>query len=117
MTRSLRPDSPRELAERVDSCQVRQEHLGELRPIHELLKAINDPVQAAGRIAPLLDAIPVLVARCERRLLRKSPYAEWHSTDHLLSLIGNAGLESELLELLEDLTQLKYDMQSERPSG
>ncbi len=99
------------VSKRNKACEVQPEHLVSLEPIHNLLRAMNDPFEAASRIAPLMDEIPVLVARCERRLLRHSPYAEWRSTAHLLSLIGNRGLESELLSLLEDLTNLKMDVE------
>lgn len=99
------------IARRGAACEVRPWHLSTLEPIHNLLRAMNDPFEAANRIAPLVDEIPVLKARCERRLLRQSPYGEWRSTAHLLSLIGNRGLESELLSLLEDLSQLKMDLQ------
>ncbi len=97
--------------ERALACEVKPEHLVSLEPIHNLLRAMNDPFEAANRIAPLVEDIPVLVARCERRFLRKSPYGEWRSTAHLLSLIGNRGLESELLTLLEDLSALKVDLE------
>jgi hypothetical protein len=111
---SMSPDSrvhaQTSVAKRNDACEVKAEHLASLEPIHKLLRAMNDPFEAANRIAPVVDEIPVLVARCERRLLRQSPYAEWKSTAHLLSLIGNRGLESELLTLLEDLTTLKMDL-------
>lgn len=76
---------------------------------------MSDPYEATSRIAPLVEQIPVLLARCERRLLRNSPYAEWNTTAHLLTLIGNGGLESELLTLLEDLTQLKGTEPSNPP--
>lgn len=97
--------------ERAKACEVGVEHVSNLEPIHKLLAAMNDPFEGAGLIAPLVERIPVLVARCERRLLRRVPYATWDSTAHLLSLIGNSGLESELLDLLEDLTRLKTEQQ------
>ncbi|HEX2731309.1 MAG TPA: hypothetical protein VHM70_06890 [Polyangiaceae bacterium] len=98
---------------RARACEVRPEHLSSLEPIHRLLAGMSDPYEATSRIAPLVEQIPVLLARCERRLLRSSPYAEWNSTAHLLTLIGNGGLESELLTLLEDLTQLKGESPSD----
>jgi hypothetical protein len=105
-----KPEGDLSIEQRTKACEVLAEHLASLDPIHKLLRAMNDPFEAANRIAPLVDEIPVLVARCERQLLRKSPYAEWKSTAHLLSLIGNRGLESVLLSLLEDLTTLKMDL-------
>ena len=94
-------------ANRARACEVRPEHLSSLDPIHRLLAAMSDPYESTNRIAPLVEGIPVLLARCERRLRKNMPFAEWNSTAHLLNLIGNGGLESELLTLLEDLTQLK----------
>lgn len=102
-------------ADRARACEVRTEHLASLEPIHRLLAGMSDPYEATSRIAPLVEQIPVLLARCERRLLRNSPYAEWNTTAHLLTLIGNGGLESELLTLLEDLTQLKGTEPSNPP--
>lgn len=111
-TSGVPPSSEAErVAQRTEDCRAKPEHLSSLEPIYKLLREMNDPFQAAERIAPLVEAIPVLLARCERRLLRQSPYVEWRSSAHLLSLIGNRGLESEVAELLEDLTALKHDLE------
>ena len=115
-TKATKPVAPSvKPANRARACEVSTEHLSSLEPIHRLLAGMSDPYEATSRIAPLVEQIPVLLARCERRLLRNSPYAEWNSTAHLLTLIGNGGLESELLTLLEDLTQLKGSEPSTHP--
>lgn len=89
-----------------NDCRARPEHLGDLAKIHELLQALNDPYANIGR---LVGSIPVLAARCVFRAQTRSPKLEINSIDHALTLIGNKGLESELLTLLEDLTILKAD--------
>jgi hypothetical protein len=85
--------------------RVRIEHLKDLDKIHELLLALNDPYANIGR---LVASIPVLAARCATRAIERSKL-EINSIDHALTLIGNKGLEAELLTLLEDLTILKAE--------
>jgi len=98
-TNSLRPGP--------DECRVRPEHLKELQKIQDLLIALNDPYANIGR---LVGAIPVLAARCAKRASTRSKL-DILSIDHALTLIGNKGLESELLTLLEDLTVLKSEQE------
>lgn len=86
-------------------CRVRAEDLKDLGKIHDLLTALNDPYANIGR---LVASIPVLAARCAARAIQRSKL-EINSIDHALTLIGNKGLESELLTLLEDLTVLKAE--------
>jgi hypothetical protein len=81
------------------------EHLKDLSNIHALLTPLNDPYANIGR---LVSAIPVLAARCAGRAIQRSKL-EINSIDHALTLIGNKGLESELLTLLEDLTILNAE--------
>jgi hypothetical protein len=88
-----------------DDCRVTLEHLKDLSKIQALLTALNDPYANIGR---LVSAIPVLAARCAARAIQRSKL-EINSIDHALTLIGNKGLESELLTLLEDLTILNAE--------
>jgi hypothetical protein len=87
--------------------KVQAKHLKELDRIHELLRALNDPYAAGKNIATLVSKIPILVARCVHRAASRSSKIEINSVDHAITLIGNRGLESELFDLLEDLTMLK----------
>lgn len=86
--------------------RVRPEHLKDLPKIQQLLQALNDPY---ANITRLVDSIPVLASRCVARAAARSPKLVINSTDHALTLIGNKGLEAELLQLLEDLTVLKSE--------
>ena len=89
----------------ASDCRVSSEHLNDLNKIHDLLSALNDPY---ANIARLVVAIPVLSARCVARAFLRAKI-DILSIDHALTLIGNKGLESELLALLEDLTVLKAE--------
>lgn len=86
--------------------KVQPKHLNELDRIHELLSALNDPY-ASKNVGTLVGKIPILVARCVHRAQARSSKIEIASVDHAIRLIGNRGLESELFDLLEDLTVLK----------
>ena len=86
--------------------KVQPKHLNELDRIHELLSALNDPY-ASKNVGNLVGKIPILVARCVQRAQSRSSKIEISSLDHAIRLIGNRGLESELFDLLEDLTVLK----------
>jgi hypothetical protein len=88
-----------------NDCRVAIEHLKHLDKIHDLLTALNDPYANIGR---LVAAIPVLAARCVARAIQRSKI-DINSIDHALTLIGNKGLEAELLTLLEDLTVLNAE--------
>jgi hypothetical protein len=87
--------------------KVQPKHLKDLDKIHELLRALNDPYAAGKNIGHLVGKIPILVARCIHRAASRSSKIEINSLDHAITLIGNRGLESELFDLLEDLTMLK----------
>jgi hypothetical protein len=86
--------------------KVQAKHLGELDKIHALLSALNDPY-ASKNIGNLVGKIQILAARCIHRAASRSSKIEINSLDHAITLIGNRGLESELFDLLEDLTMLK----------
>jgi hypothetical protein len=95
---SLRPQA--------NDCRVRPEDLKDIGKIQDLLTALNDPYANIGR---LVASIPRLAARCVTRAAARSPKLEINSIDHALTLIGNKGLEVELLALLEDMTLLKAE--------
>ena len=89
--------------------KVQEKHLDELDKIHELLRALNDPY-ASKNIGTLVGKIRILALRCIRRASSRSSKAQVNSLDHAITLIGNRGLESELFDLLEDLTMLKSNL-------
>ena len=93
---------------RVDPAElkVQAKHLDELDRIHELLRALNDPY-ASKNIGTLVGKIKILALRCIHRAASRSSKIEINSLDHAINLIGNRGIESELFDLLEDLTMLK----------
>lgn len=93
---------------KANDSRARPEHLKDLGKIQELLQALNDPYANIGK---LVTGIPVLAARCAQRAQSRSPKLEVNSIDHALTLIGNKGLEAELLQLLEDLTILKSEQE------
>lgn len=96
------------LKPKPEDCRARPEHFAELPRIHALLTALNDPYANIGK---LVGGIGVLAARCVARAQASSAKLEVKSVDHALTLIGNKGLESELLQLLEDLTVLKAEQE------
>ncbi|MDX2052380.1 MAG: HDOD domain-containing protein [Polyangiaceae bacterium] len=95
----------------VKECEVGRDNLNDLPTIHELLSALNDPYAPSNLIADLVFRIPVLSARCLRRA--NSPVRQLRRDEvaKVLTKIGNRGLEAELLQLLEDLTTLKADLE------
>jgi len=86
--------------------KVQAKHLGDLDKIHELLRALNDPY-ASKNIGTLVGKIPILANRIVHKAASRSSKIQINSLDHAINLIGNRGLESELFDLLEDLTMLK----------
>jgi hypothetical protein len=93
-----------------DDCAVLPEDLDQLDGIRELLHALNDAYAGAQRIQELVSKVPVLSARCIRRAKKRSTPREHWNVTMALTLIGNIGLESELLDLLEDLTTMRADL-------
>ncbi len=95
-------------------CKVTLKHLSELPKITELLSALNDPLAGGKNIGALVTKIPVLAARVVERALSQSRKKEIYSIDQAINMIGNRGLESELLSLLEDLTVKKAEAEDSR---
>lgn len=91
--------------------KVQPKHLAELDRIHQLLRAMNDPYAAGRNIDTLVAQIPILAARCVHRASSRSSKIEITSLQHAIALIGNRGLEAELLDLLEDLTIAKSKLE------
>lgn len=74
------------------------------------MSALNDAYASTARIQTLIGDIPVLAARCIRRI-GGVKIDDPALLARALTEIGNMGLERELLSLLEDLTTLQADLQ------
>jgi hypothetical protein len=102
---------------RAPAWEVTPEDLECLDAVRSLLSALNDAYASTRQIHTLILDIPVLAARCVRRIGVKRPVTP-ELLERALTTIGNLGLETELLGLLEDLTTCRADLdeQRERPS-
>jgi hypothetical protein len=108
----MRPPVSGRLAVAPADIKVQPKHLEELDRIHKLLHAMNDPYAAGRNIDALVAQIPILAARCIHRASSRSSKIEITSLQHAIALIGNRGLEAELLDLLEDLTIAKSKLEN-----
>jgi HD-like signal output (HDOD) protein len=95
-------------------CKITVKHLAELPKIMELLSALNDPLAGGKNVGKLVAKIPVLAARLVDRALSQSRKKEIYSVDQAINMVGNRGIESELLQLLEDLTIKKSEAEDPR---
>lgn len=95
-----------------DECEVGQDDLQHLQRMHDLLAALNDPYVSRRKIEMLTSYSRVLSARVVRHAR-----ARQRSIDSLgaaLTLIGNRGLETVLLQFLEDLTIYKGELEAKK---
>jgi hypothetical protein len=99
---------------RASPEQVHPEDLGRLRAIHDLLATLNDPLASRPRIEKLCASMDVLAARIIAHARSNAPLKNITQLGPALSLIGNRGLEVVLLQLLEDLTTLKAELEDEQ---
>jgi hypothetical protein len=76
--------------------------------VKELLGVLNDAYASGEKIEVLVASIPCLRARCVKRARGQMEDLDMPLAQ-ALQRIGNAGLEGELLTLLEDLTVLSSD--------
>jgi hypothetical protein len=101
----------------AEPWEVTPEDLGCLDAVRDLLSALNNAYVSTSQINKLILDIPVLAARCMRRIGVKQP-ATPETLAKALTSIGNMGLESELLGLLEDLTTCRADqLEAQESSG
>ncbi len=100
----------------ADPARVGPEHLKHTTDLLVLLRALDDPLVGTSTLESLVGAIPVLAVRCVQRASRLHDMP----LGTALARIGNHGLESVLLEVLEDLTIVRADaadaVRSRRPS-
>lgn len=87
------------------------EDLEHLPQVKALLSALNDPYVGVGTLAMLVDAIPLLRARCQHDAFMVRPSWRVDHSELVLGVIGNKGLEKNLLAVLEDLTVLKAGLE------
>jgi hypothetical protein len=98
----------RKVKSRLD---VTQEDLGDFAQIHGLLTVLNDPLAAGQDLAEWVERIPKLKERLLRTARVKSGHLDLNSLGTALSILGNRGLEAELLQLLEDMTIAKAELE------
>lgn len=80
-----------------------------LADVQTLLSALNDAYVSSSQIQELVQNIPILAARCIRRL-GETDFLNRSVLNQALTKIGNMGVENELLGLLEDLTTCRADL-------
>lgn len=97
-----------------DDCEVGEEDLQHLKGIHDLLGALNDPYVSRRKIEMLASYSKVLSARVVRHA--RARQRSIASLGAALTLIGNRGLETVLLQFLEDLTIYKGDLEDIKAS-
>lgn len=90
------------------SCAVVETDLEHIERFLTLLRTLDDPLVSRDILARRVNEIPVLAARCLARA--SSPTRKVKRLSEALSILGNFGLERIFLELLEDLTVLKYEV-------
>jgi hypothetical protein len=94
---------------RAPTWQVTPADLSCLDAVRSLLSALNNAYASTSQIHTLILEIPVLAARCVRRIgVTQSVTPQL--LEKALTSIGNMGLENELLGLLEDLTTCQADL-------
>lgn len=94
---------------RRDSTRVVLADLARLEAVHTLLSALNDASASAATLAALVERVSPLRARLAARFRARFPSRTLPRIAEQLALLGNHELEHSLLELLEDLTQLRSD--------
>jgi hypothetical protein len=105
---------PSELPPPDASCDVTPPDLKRLDAIHLLLEALRDPLASSKLIEHRVQQIPVLMARMIRYARKSAPARDVKTLSAALGVVGNRGLETVLLELLEDLTVLRADLEEQK---
>ncbi len=101
----------------AEAWEVTPDDLSCLDAVRDLLSALNNAYVSTSQIQTLILDIPVLAARCMRRVGVKQT-ATPETLAKALTSIGNMGLENELLGLLEDLTTCRADqLEAEANAG
>lgn len=95
----------------TDVGRVTRADLARLSELHALLFALDDPAAAATELGRLCAELPPLEARLVELAKRRTKRVP-RDVHHAISLLGNRAVEKVLLELLEDLTVLKADLEA-----
>lgn len=95
------------------ACRVSAGDLKRLEAIHQLLEALRDPLASSKLVEHRVKQIPVLSSRMIRFAQRGHPARGITTLAGALGIVGNRGLETVLLELLEDLTVLRADLEGQ----
>ena len=104
----IKPDQL--IAPKPTDIEARPADLVQLGPIHDLLRALNDPCAGATRVTELVSQVPLLAHRCIQAILVRRPTQRSATLSQALALLGNRGLETQLLQVLEDLTVLRSEI-------
>jgi hypothetical protein len=88
---------------RTDVCSDDLRHLD---VVQRILALLNEPAASAAELSRLIEAMPVLAARLGARFTARMSGRTATSTSEL-AFLGNRELEAILLQLLEDLTDLR----------
>jgi len=95
---------------RSDDCTLGPADLMRLDLVKDLLSLLNDPYVGPYKLTETISQFPAFAARCRREAALFRPREEIEDIERALNVIGNRGIEKVLLELLEDLTVLKADL-------
>lgn len=90
---------------------ITPDDLRDFGEIHGLLSVLNDPMAAGRDLANWIERIPKLKERLLRTARVKSGHLDLDALGPALNILGNRGLEAELLQLLEDMTIAKADLE------
>lgn len=93
-----------------DNYKVSREDLKRLDQVSELLTLLNDPYIGPYKLKDCIEKLPVLATRCRREAALHRPKSEVEQIERALNVLGNRGIEKVLLELLEDMTILKSEL-------
>ncbi|MEO8876698.1 MAG: hypothetical protein ABI461_13990 [Polyangiaceae bacterium] len=95
----------------VDPTRVVPADIERLDVIHALLGKLNDPRASAQILAPFIEAFPPLKARIVQTFATRRPNHRASTLAAMIVGLGNRQIEAVLLELLEDLTFLRAELE------
>lgn len=93
---------------------VTEEHIHDFEGVNQLLRTFRDPFAAGSELRKHIEEIPVLAGRLVRTARINTGHMDLRDVGAALSLLGNKVLEQELLQFLEDLTEVKADWEATR---
>lgn len=105
---------PVDVSDEDSGVRVRPDDLRHLDVLHAILEKLADTHVSARELARHAAAFPPLRARITQLFLLRFPNATMPSLAEQIARFGNHTFESILLELLEDLTVLRSELEAER---